>query len=168
MPSNTGTLIESLVSNLNASGLPIRAENNTNRLDSLNAKLPRRLPQSFESFLSRYSFPSFDLAGITLFGWESDENLYTQEAAAAKGSLSEVLLPRGYLQIGRPYTGSFDAVCFDLNERGQNRECPIVQVDHEEVLCNCRIKISSKLWPSFVALVENFLSTPTSKAGWRE
>jgi hypothetical protein len=59
-----------------------------------------------------------------------------EEASATKGSLSEVLLPARYVQIGRPDTGSFDAICFDSNEPAQDREYRIVQVDHEEILCN--------------------------------
>jgi hypothetical protein len=45
-------------------------------------------------------------------------------------------------QIGRPETGDFDAVCFDLNIQKQNREYRIVQANHEEILCNFRVKIS--------------------------
>jgi hypothetical protein len=122
--------------------------------------LPKRLPQSFASFLSQYSFPSFDVEGISLFGWESDSNPYTDEASAAKGSLSELLIPAGYVQIGRPDTGSFDAICFDLNDQRQNRESRIVSVDHEQILCNWRVRVSGELWSSFIKLTEGVLSSP--------
>lgn len=121
-------------------------------------KLPKRMPQSFESFLSRYSFPTFDVLGITLFGWDSDSNPYIEEASAAKGSLSELMIPAGYVQIGRPDTGDFDAICFDLNHRAPNRENRVVQVDHEDILCNWKVRVTSELWPSFVRLVESALS----------
>jgi hypothetical protein len=156
MPSNTDALIDSFVSRLKDHGVPIRAENNASRLDSFQAKLPKRLPQSFESFLSRYSFPTFNIAGIALFAWDSEENPYVHEARAAKGSLSELLLPAGYVQVGQPDTGSFDAVCFNLSERNQNRECSVVRIDHEEILCNWRVKVSHKLFSSFLSLVEDF------------
>ncbi len=107
----------------------------------------------------RYSFPACDVAGISLFAWESDSSAYLEEASAPKGSLSELLIPAGYVQIGQPDTGSFDAVCFELKEQRQNRECRIVKVDHEEILCNWRVRVSGELWPSFVKLVESVLSS---------
>lgn len=155
----TDKLIETFASKLKSLGVPIREEDNKTRLELLEGKLPKRLPQSFGSLLSRYSFPAFDVAGISLFGWESASNTYTDDASAAEGSLSELLIPAGYVQIGQPDTGSFDAICFDLNQKCQNRECRIVKVDHEQILCNWRVRVSGELWPSFVELVEGVLSS---------
>ena len=161
MASATDQLIDLFASKLKKAGVVIRSEDNTTRLADLEAELPKRLPQSFESLLSRYSFRSFDACGISFFGWESaSSELF--EVSRAKGSLSELLLPSGYFQIGRPETGDFDAFCFDLNVQGQNREYPIVQASHEEILCNSRIKIRHELWASFRKLVENQLSSPNS------
>jgi SMI1/KNR4 family protein SUKH-1 len=159
MSAATDKVIDSFVSKVKAHGVPIREENNDLRLGLFEEKLPNRLPESFESFLSRYSFPAFDVVGISLFAWESDSNVYSEEASAAKGSLSELLLPAGYVQIGRPDTGDFDAVCFDLNEKRQNREYRIVQVDHEDILCNWKVQVSAELWPSFIKLVDRVLSS---------
>jgi hypothetical protein len=154
MPNSTDKLIDSFASKLKALGIPIREEGNRNRLDHFEGKLSKRLPQSFASLLSRYSFPTFDVGGISLFDWSSDSNTYSDEAAAPKNSLSELLIPAGYVQIGRPDTGNFDAVCFDLNQSRQNREYRIVQIDHEDILCNSCVRISGELWPSFINLVE--------------
>jgi hypothetical protein len=132
----------------------VRPEDNTSRLRDLESKLPTRLPPSFESLLSRYSFAPFDASGISFFGWGPTSPELFEVALAQKGSLSELLLPAGYFQIGRPDTGSFDAVCFDMNTQKQNREYPIVLADHEEILSNLRVKVSSELWPSFRELLE--------------
>jgi hypothetical protein len=158
MSNATDKLIESFAAMVKQHGVPIREEYNKSRLGLFEGKLPKRLPQSFASFLSRYSFPEFDVVGISLFGWDSDSNPYIEEASAAKGSLSELLLPAGYVQIGRPDTGNFDAICLDLNKPVQNREYRIVQVDHEDILCNWRVRVSGELWPSFIKLVEGALS----------
>lgn len=152
-------MIDNFASKLRSLGVPIREEDNKTRLELFEGELPARLPQSFVSFLAQYSFPSFDLLGISLFGWESSSNSYTDEASAAKGSLSELLIPAGYVQIGRPDTGDFDAICFDLNQKSQNRECRIVQIDHEEILCNWRVHVSGELFPSFIKLVDGVLSS---------
>jgi hypothetical protein len=168
MPASTDKLIESFAAMLQGHGVPLRKENNMARLGVLEGKLPNRLPQSFASFLSRYSFPAFDVLGISLFGWDSESNPYAEEASAAKGSLSELLLPAGYVQIGRPGTGNFDAICFDLNDQNQNREYRIVQVDHEDILCNWKVRVTGELWPSFVRLVESALSNADPQVYYEE
>jgi hypothetical protein len=159
MPNTTDKLIESFAKMLKRYGVPIREQVNASRLDAFEQKLPKRLPQSFASLLSHYSFPAFDVQGITFFGWDNDSNPYIEEASAAKGSLSELLIPAGYVQIGRPDTGDFDAICFDLNWQAQNREYRIVQVDHEDILCNWKVRVSGELWGSFTKLVESALSS---------
>jgi hypothetical protein len=116
MSTTSDKLIDSFAAMVKAHNVPIREQDNASRLSIFEEKLPKRLPQSFESFLSRYSFPAFDVLGITLFGWESDSNPFIEEASAAKGSLSELLLPAGFVQIGRTDLGGFDAICFDWNE----------------------------------------------------
>jgi SUKH superfamily protein len=140
-------------------GVPIHEQDNTSRLELFEKKLSKCLPQSFATFLAQYSFPTFDVLGISLFGWDSDANSYVQEASAARGSLSELMLPAGYVQIGRPDTGDFDAVCFDLNDQKQNREHRIVQIDHEDILCNWKVRVSGELWPSFIKLMECALAS---------
>jgi hypothetical protein len=168
MSPATDKLIESFAALVKAHNVPIREEDNKSRLEVFELKLPKRLPQSFESFLSRFSFPAFDVLGITLFGWDSDANPYVEEASAARGSLSELLIPAGYVQIGRTDLGGFDAICFDWNSSAQNREYRIVQVDHEDILCNSKIRVVGELWPSFVKLVEGALSTPDPKVYWED
>ncbi len=85
-----------------------------------------------------------------------------------KTALSELLIPAGYVQIGRLDTGDFDAICFDLNRKAQNREYPIVQVDHEDILCNSKVRVAGELWPSFVQLVESALSSGDPKVYYEE
>jgi hypothetical protein len=160
--------MDSFAAMLKYRGLPIRGEDNATRLLALEEQLPKRMPQSFESFLARYSFPEFDVLGVTLFEWESDSNKYIVEASAPKGSLSELLIPAGYVQIGRPQSGSFDAICFDLNQQAQNREYRVVQVDHEDILCNWKVRVTGELWPSFVKLAESALSSDDPQVHYKK
>ena len=154
MSNETEELVTAFASKLKALGVSIRPEENASRLRDLEAKLPKRLPPSFESLLSRYSFPSFDAAGISFFGWGPTSGELLEAASSPSGSLSEILLPAGYFQFGRPDTGSFDATCFDMKTHAQNREYRIVVADHEDILCNSRIKIRSEQWLSFAKLLE--------------
>jgi hypothetical protein len=135
-------------------GVPIRKADSASRLRSFEEKLPKPLPRSCESLLAQYSFPSLDVLGISLFAWESDSSPYIQEALASKASLSEVLVPAGYVQIGQPDTGNFDAIGFDFNQQVQNREYRIVRVDHEEILCHWRVRVTAECWASFIKLIE--------------
>jgi hypothetical protein len=168
MSTATDKLIDSFAAMIKDHDVPIRAEDNKSRFEPFEQKLPKRMPQSFESFLSRYSFPAFDVLGITLFGWDSDSNKYIVEASAPKNSLSELLIPAGYVQIGRPDTGDFDAICFDLSCQAQNREYRIVQVDHEDILCNWKVRVTGELWPSFIKLVESALSSDDPQVYYEE
>lgn len=68
--------------------------------------------------------------------------------------LWESLLPAGYIQFGRGPDLDYDPVCFDSNARGKNGEYRIVKIDHEEILCNYRVKVVAELAPSFRSLVE--------------
>lgn len=168
MLANSDKLIDWFLSMVKNRGVPIRAEENASRLRAFKEKLPTRLPQSFESFLSRYSFPVFDVLGITFFGWDSESSEYIVQASVPKNSLSELLIPAGYVQIGRPDIGNFDGICFDLNHQAQNREYQLVQVDHEEILCNWKVRVTRNLWPSFVRLVECVVSSDDPHVYYQE
>jgi hypothetical protein len=160
MANSTDQLIDSFVSCLKESGMPIQPEDNSSRLAQLEATLPNRMPQSCESFLSRYSFLPFDAGGISFFGWDSMSAADVEMIPTAERDMSKELVTAGYVQIGRPSTGSYDAVCFDLNAPSQNREYRIVLADHEQVLQWSRIRFLKEMWPSFRKLVERHLSLP--------
>jgi hypothetical protein len=69
------------------------------------------------------------------------------------------LLSAGYIQFGRGPDIDYDPVCFDVNSRKKNnRECRIVKIDHEEILCNNRIKVVGELASSFEELVDDTIS----------
>ncbi len=129
-------------------------------IEDFEKKLPKVLPRSFRSLVTRYSFQSFDLRGITFFGNSggSKDNFNDLVVACfADKHLTETLLPSGYVQIGRPDTGDYDPICFDTKKSKQNREYSIVRIDHEEVLCNYRIKVTAEIASSFLALIEEYL-----------
>jgi hypothetical protein len=146
------------VSRLREFGVAIQPEDNSVRLAELEAALPKRMPASYESFLSRYSFLTFEAAGIEFFGWDSKSAPDYDMIPMAERDMSRELLSAGFVQIGRPDTAIYDPVCFDLNSPGQNREYRIVQADHEQVLQWSRVKILREIWPSFLKMVESYIS----------
>ena len=67
--------------------------------------------------------------------------------------LWECLLGGGYVRFGMGTDMDYDPVCFDISSRKKNRDCRIVKMDHEEILCNKRLKVVAELAPSFEDLV---------------
>jgi hypothetical protein len=65
----------------------------------------------------------------------------------------EALIPAGLIQFGKGPDLDYDPVCFDIKTRKQGGDCRIVKIDHEEILCNNRIKVVAELAPSFYQLV---------------
>jgi hypothetical protein len=62
-------------------------------------------------------------------------------------------LPAGYIQFGRGPDVNYDPVCFDTRRDPGSRDAPIVQLDHEDILCNRRLRVVAELARSFRALV---------------
>jgi hypothetical protein len=69
--------------------------------------------------------------------------------------LWESLIPAGYVQFGRGPDIDYDPVFFDIKRRKKNGDCPVIKIDHEEILCNYRIKIVGEIAPTFEELVRS-------------
>jgi len=69
--------------------------------------------------------------------------------------LWDCLIRSGYIRFGAEPGGDYGSDCFDLSARNKNRDCRIVKIDHEEILCNNRIKVVAELANGFQQLVEN-------------
>ena len=72
------------------------------------------------------------------------------------------LIPAGYVQFGRGPDLDYDPVCFDIQSRTNSKDYRIVKIDHEQILCNDRVKIVSVLAPSFRVLVEEAIKRSES------
>lgn len=66
----------------------------------------------------------------------------------------------GFTYVGRPDPVNYDPICFRPTK--SNREPPIVQLDHEKIFINKRIKIVKEIAPSFISLVERLTSDGSS------
>jgi len=122
-------------------------------LDSFERGLPSRLPPSYRSLVLRYRFPSFDQSGVTLWGNVDGKTRDDFVVASIMDPvLSSVTRRSGFLQIGRPASGSYDLICFDLRSRSKTGEAEIVRLDHEEILIKNAIRIVTKTAGSFLDL----------------
>jgi hypothetical protein len=153
-------LIDDFAAKLAASeSIPARRIVSAPWISDLGARLPLRLPHSFDSFVTRYTFPSFDLRGITFFGNRGDKSsLDLPTAIFVDKFLCETLLHSSYIQIGRPDTGDYDPICFEGDIGMNDREYPIVRINHEAILCYSRIEVTERIAPSFFQFVKDYLN----------
>jgi hypothetical protein len=116
--------------------------------------LPFRLPPSYRSLLLRYRFPSFSVGAVTLFG-NLDGKSYDDFTVASVRDpiLSSVLHANALVQIGRPESGSYDPICFDLRARTKDGEAGIVRLGHEEILINASVQVVATVAASFLELL---------------
>jgi hypothetical protein len=103
-------------------------------LPALESKLPFHMPSLFHAFIYSYKFSGVQLGEILLFNnsGEADENELSV-AIFRDRTIAECALAKLYLPIGRPVDGSYDPVCLRLSRR-KSFDCPIVRLDHEELL----------------------------------
>jgi len=100
-----------------------------------------------------FTFPEFEVGGVSIFsnlndGASSDITL----APFADRIISSWLIAHGFIQFGRPDTGSYDPVCFDSSKN--KKEPPVVVLDHEDILMeHCKVR-TRPVAGSFLELLE--------------
>jgi hypothetical protein len=133
---------------------PRKVQTDPVQLELLYQKLPARFPSLYERLALSYRWAEVDLGAYRLLPNPPGTDLSGLfHQISGDPGLWESLAPGGYIQFGKGPDMDYDPVCFDLNARKQNREYAIVKIDHEEILCNYRIKVVKKMAPSFRDLV---------------
>jgi hypothetical protein len=133
---------------------PIRLDTDAADLDPIYAKLPARLPKLFERLLLSYRWAEVHLDTFTLFANPAGPGLGGWlEQVSHDRPLWDLPIRAGYIPFGKGPDMDYDRVCFDLSSRTKKQECRVVKIDHEEILCNKRLKIASELAPSFRDLI---------------
>lgn len=132
----------------------IKVETPAQQLEQGYAKLPARFPRLFELMVLSYRWAEVDLGTYTLLANPPgpDLNEFFRQISKDLG-LWDALIPVGYIQFGKGPDLDYDPVCFDTKTRKQGGDCRIVKIDHEEILCNNRVKVVAELAPSFYQLV---------------
>lgn len=133
---------------------PVKAETPPTDLAEVYAKLPARFPRLFERMVLSYRWAEVDLGTYTLLANPPGPHLtgFFEQISKDPG-LWEALVPAGFIQFGKGADLDYDPVCFDIKSRKQGGDCRIVKIDHEEILCNNRVKVVAELASSFYQLV---------------
>jgi hypothetical protein len=134
---------------------PIRVETPKRFLDEIYAELPNqfRFPRLFEQLLLSYRWAEVDLGTYRLLANPPGDDLNGFFQKMTHPDLWDVLTSAGFIPFGKGPDLDYDPVCFDIKTRKQDGDCRIVKIDHEEILCNNRIKVVAELAPSFHQLV---------------
>ncbi len=121
--------------------------------------MPQRFPPSFRSLITRYAFLPFEAGPLWFFANTGQDVYYELRTSIFKDEfLSGHLLKGGYLQFGRPQEETqYDPACFDMTKRDKSGEAPIVQIDHEGILCDSKVIVVQQIAPSFPAFIDAFL-----------
>lgn len=97
-----------------------------------------RYPRVFQEFTEQHAFVAFDIGRVRVYSnlQGEEDNL---EALLADRILTRGLVDAGFLPFGRPVTGSYDRICFDVRGLQEPEDAPVVWVDHEAILSNDRV-----------------------------
>jgi hypothetical protein len=138
---------------------PIPYLTDRSHLDAIYKDLPAQFPPLYEHLVLSYRWAEVDLASYRLLPNPPGPDLsrFLKQILNHK-ELYEVLTPSGYLQFGKGADVNYDPVCFDLKHRLKDGDCRIVRLDHEEILCNYRVREVEELAPSFRKLVIRTIS----------
>jgi hypothetical protein len=133
---------------------PVKASTPRSALDEIYSRLPARFPPLYEALVLSYRWAQVDLGSYRLLPNPPGPGLQGLFGhISGDPGLWEALIPAGLIQFGRGPEPDYDPVCFDTKARKQNSDYRIVKVDHEEILCNYRVKVVAEVAPSFRHLV---------------
>ena len=156
---NIHDLIDRFVCLIDSSGAMFRRIERAPWIDALETRLPRRFPVSFHSLITRYAFSAFAAGEIQFFANTGSDELDELTIGIFNDAIiAEVTHEAGYIQFARPETGSYDPICFDVRRSANNREYPIVRLDHEDILCRNEVGSPAKISDSFYRFVSEFVA----------
>jgi hypothetical protein len=120
----------------------------------LYAKLPGRLPHLYERLVLTYRWAEVDLESFTLLANPPGRDLTGLFHEMSKDKfLWDALVKNGFVRFGKGPDIDYDPVCFDIRSRRKNGDCRVVKIDHEEILCNSRVKVTAESAASFEKLM---------------
>jgi len=121
---------------------------------------PHHFPRLFLSLISRYRFAEFEIGRIMFFANTGQPVFHELALSIAKDPvMSPVLLQQGLLQFGAPDTVRYDPICFATAKKKKNRDAPIVQIDHEDILSRYgKGRIVAEIAPSFRHFIEEVIA----------
>ena len=123
-------------------------------LEEIYTVIPVRFPSLFEKLLLSYRWYGADTGLFRIFPNPPGEDLSEFLSSMQRDqSMFDFCLKNGFVLFGLGPDLRYDAVCFDVRKSAHGRKYPVVKLDHEQILCNSRIKILENLSKNFDDLV---------------
>ena len=133
---------------------PRKIDSQPELLEPIYSRIPARFPPIFERLVLSYRWAEIDLQSYRLLANPPGDDLSGLFEQMSKDPfLWGHLVRAGYIRFGMGADIDYDPVCFDLSSRKKNRDCRIVKINHEQILCNNRVKVVAEIAPSFESLV---------------
>jgi hypothetical protein len=132
---------------------PLRVHTPPEALKAFYDVVPGPLPPLYEQLILAYQWAEVAFARYRLlpnFPPSPDGLIKTFRRDAF---MFRVLTSNRFVQFGMGPDVNYDPVCFDLSRRAADRDCAIVQLDHEEILIHERVRIVATVATSFRQLV---------------
>ena len=138
---------------------PVRVPTDPSALAPLYQRLLKRFPPLYEQLVLSYRWLDVDLGMFALLPNPPRGDLGAlSEAIIVDPILTNVLLPRGFVQFARAPGGNYDPICFDTNRPTKHGDYPIMQFEHESILCDDKIGDCQLISPSFRTAVIDIVS----------
>jgi hypothetical protein len=133
---------------------PTRTSTPESCLEEIYRRLPAKFPPLFEKLVLSYRWAEVDLHSYRLLANPPGPGLAGLFHEMSRDpNLWEALLPAGFVRFAKGPDMDYDPVCFDIKSRTKSGDCAIVKIDHEEILCNYRVKVVASLAPTFEDLM---------------
>jgi len=159
MANDEDYLIEQLVATFDP---PAERINNPNlkELETIYARLPARFPRLYEKMVLGWRWSEVELREFALLANPVETGFAgLLKSISYDPHLAGALLPAGFIPFAKATdAGGHDPICFNTKVRKGRRDCQIVRIDHEEILCNNRIKVRSVMASSFRELILSALA----------
>lgn len=133
---------------------PIRVDIPPEELKILYRAVRGPLPPLYERLVLSYQWAEVTRGDYRLLASFPPTPLGLVRALTVDRAIFTPLAEGNFVQFGRGADADYDPVCFDLNSRLPNGDCPIVKVNHEELLGRGRVHIVKNLAGSFRELIE--------------
>jgi hypothetical protein len=108
-------------------------------------------PRLFSDLMREHAFVAFVVGGVRVHSNLRGEADNLEELLRDK-ALTRELYGAGFAPFGRPSTGNYDRICFDMRGRRHPFDAPVVVMDHESILSHNQIPKPRKLADSLVEL----------------
>jgi hypothetical protein len=111
------------------------------------------LPRLFRDLVREHRFIAFEAGEIVFHSnIRGKENDF--DSLLGDKMLTTSLLKAGFSPVGRPATGSYDRVCFDMRHHRRPMDAPLVRLRHEAILSRNQMPCPIVLAPGIFDLID--------------